>query len=67
MFEKIIARLTRMIKMDHTVYDEIAVDEDATVEAAIIVAITALPARHAVRQQLWFILTFLQQIATLVL
>ena len=42
MFEKIIARLTRMIKMDHTVYDEIAVDEDATTEAAIIVAITAL-------------------------
>jgi hypothetical protein len=42
MFEKIIARLTRMIKMDHTVYDEIAADEDATIEAAIIVAITAL-------------------------
>ncbi|NLT73649.1 MAG: hypothetical protein GXX94_05560 [Chloroflexi bacterium] len=42
MFEKIIARLTRMLKMDHTVYDEIAVDENATLEAAIIVAITAL-------------------------
>ncbi len=42
MFDKIIARLTRMLKMDHTVYDEIAIDEDATQEAAIIVAITAL-------------------------
>jgi len=42
MFDKIIARLTRMLKMDHTVYDEVAVDEDATVEAAIIVAIAAL-------------------------
>jgi len=42
MFEKIIARLTRMIKMDHTVYDEIAVDEDATIEAAIIVVASAL-------------------------
>jgi hypothetical protein len=42
MFEKIIARLTRMIKMDHTVYDEIAADENATAQAAIIVAITAL-------------------------
>lgn len=42
MFEKIVARLTRMIKMDHTVYDEIAADVDSTIEAAVIVAITAL-------------------------
>lgn len=66
MFEKIIARLTRMIKMDHTVYDEIAVDEDATIEAAIIVAITALLAALGtlfVSNFGAFILTFLQQIA----
>lgn len=66
MFEKIIARLTRMIKMDHTVYDEIAVDEDATIEAAIIVAITALLAALGtlfVSNFGEFILTFLQQIA----
>lgn len=66
MFEKIIARLTRMIKMDHTVYDEIAVDEDATTEAAIIVAITALLGALGtlfVSNFGSFILTFVQQIA----
>ncbi|MGI6368432.1 MAG: YIP1 family protein [Anaerolineae bacterium] len=42
MFNSIVARVTRMVKMDHTVYDEIAEDQQATIEAAIIVAITAL-------------------------
>lgn len=42
MFEKIVARVSRMIKMDHTVYDEIAADENATTEAAVIVIVTAL-------------------------
>lgn len=42
MFERIIARLTRMAKFDFTVFREIEPDEAATAEAAVIVLIASL-------------------------
>jgi len=42
MFEQIVARLTRMVKFDFTVFPEIEQDEKATTEAAIIVLVTSL-------------------------
>jgi len=42
MLDQIIQRLTRMIKFDNTVYREIADDENATTEAAVIVGVASL-------------------------
>ncbi len=42
MFEQIVARLTRMVKFDFTVFPEIEHDENATAEAAIIVLVASL-------------------------
>lgn len=42
MFEQIVARLTRMVKLDFTVFPEIEQDEAATTEAAVIVLVTSL-------------------------
>lgn len=41
MLDQIIARLSRMVQFDHTVYREIAQDDDATVQAAAIVLLAA--------------------------
>ncbi len=41
MLEQIIARLMRMVQFDHTVYREIADDENATIQAAAIVVVVA--------------------------
>lgn len=41
MLDKMVARLTRMAQFDHTVYREIAADEEATVQAAAIVVVVA--------------------------
>ena len=42
MLDQIIARLTRMLQFDHTVYREIAQDDEATVQAALIVLVVAI-------------------------
>ncbi len=41
MLDQIIARLTRMVQFDHTVYREIARDDEATVQAIVIVVVAA--------------------------
>jgi hypothetical protein len=42
MLDQIIARLTRMVSFDHTVYREIAQDDDATLQAAAIIVVAAV-------------------------
>lgn len=42
MFTQIVARLTRMVKFDFTVFPEIEQDEAATTEAAVIVLVASL-------------------------
>ena len=42
MLDQVVQRLTRMVKFDNTVYREIADDENATTEAAVIVVVASL-------------------------
>lgn len=61
MIDQMVARLTRMARFDHSVYREIATDDDATLEAVLIVIVTAflsaIGAGIAGRSFLSFILT----------
>lgn len=42
MFDRIVQRITRIIQMDWTVFNDIQFDEEATQEAAVVVGIAAL-------------------------
>ena len=63
MFDQIIARLTRMVQFDHTVYREIAQDDDATIQAAAIIVVvaflSAIGSAIAARSVLSFFLTLI--------
>jgi len=61
MLNQIIQRLTRMVKFDNTVYREIADDENATTEAAIIVIVSSLLSAAGMAIRLGSVGTFLIQ------